>query len=60
MNKAYMEAHKLDLMTEVADLRVRLQTAELDRNGYKERYERLQVCFMSSTLRIVMMICDQN
>jgi len=38
-----MESHKLDLMAEVAELRLRLQTAESEKSEYKDRYEGLQV-----------------
>ena len=38
-----MESHKLDLMAEVAELRLRLQTVENERSEYKDRYEGLQV-----------------
>ena len=43
VNKTYMESHKLDLMAEVAELRLRLQTVENERSEYKDRYEGLQV-----------------
>lgn len=43
MNKTYMESHKLDLMSEVADLRLRLQAVETEKTEYRERYEGLQV-----------------
>lgn len=43
VNKTYMESHKLDLMAEVAELRLRLQTVENERTEYKDRYEGLQV-----------------
>ena len=39
-----MESHKLDLMAEVAELRLRLQTTETERLQFKDKYERLQVC----------------
>lgn len=37
-----MESHKLDLMAEVAELRMRLQTAENEKVDYRERYENAQ------------------
>ncbi|XP_067935750.1 liprin-beta-2-like isoform X2 [Watersipora subatra] len=42
VNKTYMESHKLDLMAEVAELRLRLQTTDGERIQYKDRYEGLQ------------------
>ena len=38
-----MESHKLELMTEVTELRMRLQRSESERSEYRDRYEGLQV-----------------
>lgn len=48
-----MESHKLDLMAEVAELRLRLQTVDNERTDYKDRYEGLQVSNESISVSIL-------
>lgn len=38
-----MESDKLDLMSDVAELRLRLQAVENEKSEYREKYESLQV-----------------
>jgi len=43
MNKTYLEAYKLDLLTDNVELRNRLQSVEKERSEFRDKLDQLQV-----------------